>query len=485
MRHRISLILLAVSLVIAASASEIHAAERRPNVILIMADDLGYEALGCNGGTSYKTEKLDALAARGMRFTNCYSQPVCTPSRNKIMTGRSNARNYREFSRLIPEEITFGNIMKQAGYKTAIAGKWQLAGKRRRANGEIIGTRPDRCGFDESCMWAYASDLPPNDVRHYWDNFYGKNQKRTSRFWNPAIVQNGRYRPTTIADYGPDVFTSFLLEFIERNQQQEFFVYYPMVLTHAPYEPTPESAGLRDRIKFRRDNRYFEDMIQYTGTCVQRIIDKLEELGIAENTLVLFTTDNGTGRTIISRQGERVVPGGKGLPIDAGCHVPLLAYWKGKIAPGSLCHDLVDFSDFVPSIAELGGAQLPQDREIDGRSFLPQLLGQPGDPRTSIVVHYDKDPLSRTPRFRRVRFAYDGRYKLYKDGRMFDVPRDIEEESPLNPAELDATAIAAKKELQAALDALPAWQPDNSTFGGKPDRETQRRLKTLKRLRQN
>jgi arylsulfatase A len=296
-------------------------------------------------------------------------------------------------------------------------------------------------------------------------------------------VENGKYRPTTADDYGPDIFTDFILRFIERRKDQPFFVYYPMVLTHAPFIPTPHSKDIATADKHQGRDRYFGDMIAYTGYCVDRILNKLDALGIADNTLVLFTGDNGTNLKIASRMGDRVVLGGKSLPIDAGCHVPLIACWKGAIAPGSVCHDLVDFSDYLPTIAEAGNARMPSDRPIDGRSFLAQLKGQRGNPRDSIFVHYDKDPNRARPSTRRVRFAFDGRYKLYMDGRLYDVAADIEEEHPLDSVSLSAEARTARSKLQGILDSMPAWTPDNSTFGDGPDEPTKARLEKLRRQR--
>lgn len=448
---------------------------RTPNVILIMADDMGYECLRSNGGTSYDSTLLDQLAARGMHFTHCYSQPICTPSRNKIMTGRSNARNYEKFGLLRPEEITFGNVLQQANYKTCIAGKWQLSGGQ--SGG---GTTPSQCGFTESCMWAYKHNLQEG-VEHTggWEH-----PGVTSRYWHPSIIQNGKYRSTTGDDYGPDIYTQFILDFIERNRSEPFFVYYPMTLTHGPFLPTPHSKDLQTADKFKTNPRYFGDMVTYTGHCVDRIVQKLDQIGIAEETLVLFTSDNGTDRTILSRMGNRYVPGGKGMPIDAGCHVPLIAYWKGTIRPGTTCADLVDFSDFLPTIAAVSSAQLPTDRPLDGRSFLPQLQGQRGNPRTSVFVHYDKDPAKEKPQFRRVRFAFDGRFKLYQDGRFLDISKDIEEEHPLPVESLNEEQSVVRDRLHKVLDSMPPWTPDNSTFEGGIDQPSKHRLEQLRQLRQ-
>lgn len=450
----------------------------RPNIILIMADDLGYEGLGSYGGTSYQTPLLDRLAAQGMRFTHCYSQPVCTPSRVKIMTGQSNARNYREFGLLPAGEITFGNLLQEAGYRTCITGKWQLSGN---PKSELKGSWWTECGFEQSCIWAYPHYLKEKDRRHY-ENTSLFGARKTSRFWNPGILQNGQYRPTSADDFGPDLYTDFILDFIESNQEAPFFVYYPMALTHSPFIPTPHSEGYKASDKTKSNPKYFGDMIRYTGHLVQRIIDKLEATGIAENTLVLFTTDNGTGRSIVSQLGDRLVPGGKAIPIDAGCHVPLIAYWKGRIEGGTLCHDLIDFSDFLPTLVEAGRASLPQDRPLDGRSFLPQLLGQTGNPRHEVIVHYDKDPSFAEPKFRRVRFAFDGHYKLYDDGRFYDIPRDWDEEHPLTTESITPSIAAIKERLTIAFESLPNWAPDNRAFAGEPDEVTRKRLNLRNRM---
>lgn len=328
-------------------------------------------------------------------------------------------------------------------------------------------------------MWAYAHSLPEG-VKHTggWEK-----PGKPSRYWHPAILQNEKYRPTTKDDYGPDIYTQFILDFVKQNRSEPFFVYYPMVLTHGPFYPTPQSKDLESTNKFKSNTRYFGDMVSYTGHCVDRIVQKLDDLGIAEDTLVLFTTDNGTHVSILSRMGDRLVPGGKGVPVDAGCHAPLIAYWKGTIEPGSICTDLVDFSDFLPTISAVSGAELPTDRPLDGRSFLPQLRGERGDPRSSVFMHHDKDPQKEKPGFRRIRFAFDGRFKLYLDGRLLDVSDDLDEEHPLNLASLNAEQQAARDRLQVVLNSMPTWSPDNSVFGDGPDHATKRRLQQLYRLR--
>src|SRR5438876_2276642 len=190
-----------------------HAADApKPNLILILADDLGYECLGCNGSTSYKTPALDRLAADGMRFRHCYVQPLCTPTRVQLMTGQYNVRNYIQFGLLHPEAITFGNLLKQAGYATGIAGKWQLS------HG-FDG--PGKFGFDEYCLWQLT--------------------RRPPRYANPGLEINGKEIDYKKGEYGPDLVSDYVLDFIARKKNQPFFLYYPMMLTHPPFQPTPDS----------------------------------------------------------------------------------------------------------------------------------------------------------------------------------------------------------------------------------------------------
>jgi arylsulfatase A len=402
---------------------------RQPNIILIMADDIGYECLGCYGSKSYKTPVLDELARTGMRFEHCYSQPLCTPSRVKIMTGRSNARNYIKFGVLDFKEKTSAQVMKSAGYDTYIVGKWQLMG--RRAAG------PYDAGFDEYCLWHMEDAYSP----------------KGSRYRDPRVILNGQMLDNLDGKYGPDVFCNHILELIDRHKSKEsrpFFIYFPMALTHGPFEPTPDSRGWGRNLK---DKKYYVDMVTYMDKIIGRIVRKLDEAGLRENTLILFTGDNGTPRGITSEMKDgSFIDGGKGLTTDAGTHVALIANWKGTTPAGRVCADLVDFSDMLPTLAEAGGGSLPENVTIDGRSFLPQLRGKRGNPRDWIFCWYRRDPGTTL-----YRFARDQQWKLYGDGdydragNLYDVAADTLEENP-NPA--GSEAAAARRRLQAVLDSM-------------------------------
>ncbi|UCD28142.1 MAG: sulfatase-like hydrolase/transferase [Planctomycetota bacterium] len=389
-----------------------------------MADDLGYECLSCNGSTSYRTPVLDKLADTGMRFQHCYSTPLCTPSRVQLMSGQYNFRNYIGFGTMDPKITTFAHILRSAGYATCVVGKWQLAG---RARGN--GTYPKKAGFDEHCLWQV--------------------DRRESRYWNPLIRQNEKYRSDLEDRYGPDVFCEYINDFIERHQNERFFIYYPMALTHAPFIPTPDSTGNDARDK--DDKKYFADMVAYMDKIIGRIVAKLDKLGLQENTLILFTGDNGTGGKIISQMGSRKIRGGKGTTTDAGTHVPLIANWKGVIPAARVCDELIDFTDFLPTLAEVAGAEILKRIKIDGRSFLPQLLGKPGKPREWVFTHFDHKRL--------IRYVHDKRWKLYHDARLFDLNADRSEKKPLKPSTDTLEAAVARKRLQSVLDAMEKESP--------------------------
>ena len=400
---------------------------KQPNIILIMADDIGYECLGCYGSKSYKTPVLDELARTGMRFEHCYSQPLCTPSRVKIMTGRSNARNYIKFGVLDFKEKTSAHVLKGVGYDTYIIGKWQLMGS------GIAG--PYDAGFDEYCLW------------HMEDAYSPKGR----RYRDPKVIRNGQLLENLEGKYGPDVFCNHILELIDRHKSKEsrpFFIYFPMALTHGPFEPTPDSQGWERKLS---NKKYYVDMVAYMDKIIGRIVRKLDELGLRENTLLLFTGDNGTLRGITSEVKDgSFINGGKGLTTDAGTHVALIASWKGTTPAGKVCPDLVDFSDILPTIAEASGASVGS--EIDGRSFLPQLRGRQGDPRDCIFIWYRRNPGETL-----YRFARDKRWKLYDDGdynragNLYDVLADVLEQNP-NPS--GPEAAAARRRLQAVLDSM-------------------------------
>ena len=411
---------------------QLFAAEQKPNILLIMADDLGYETIGCYGAKDYKTPHIDALASKGVRFNHCYSQPLCTPSRVKMMTGRYNSRNYEGFGYLNPKEITFGNILKKAGYRTCIAGKWQLSGD---------ATTVKAFGFDEHCLWnmhVYKKSAPNAKEP--------KGTRWLKRYDSPALYKNGQWTTHPKGVYGPQLCADFICSFIEQNKDQPFFVYYPMILPHSPFVRTPNS----DRTGKGNNKKNFVDMVEYMDFLVGQIVEQLERQGVLDNTLILFTGDNGTHSSIMSETTSRRVKGGKSSMTDAGTRVPLVASWPGKSPTGKILNDLVDFSDFLPTLCEAAGAPIPSDRIIDGRTFLPQIQGKEGEPREWVYCYYwgSKDMEKKGVRRE---FVRDQRWKLYNNGQMYDIENDVLEQSPLKEDEPEL--IVVRKRLKAALEA--------------------------------
>lgn len=392
---------------------------RQPNLILIMADDMGYECVGANGSATFQTPVLDRLAETGVRFEHCYSQPLCTPSRVKIMTGINNVRNYVQFGSLPRTQTTFANVLQNNGYATCIAGKWQL-GRQTDA--------PQHFGFEESCLWQHTRGARDKN-------------RRDTRYPNPQLEINGKPVDYNNGEFGPEVVTEFICDFMERHQEQPFLVYYPMILPHYPFVPTPDSSDPNST----NNQTNFQDMVAYIDQMVGRIDAKLNALGMRENTLVLFTGDNGTAGAIKSVFNGRPVQGGKGQMTDAGTHVPLIASWPGTIAAGAVLDALVDFSDFLPTLCEASGVTVPADLQIDGRSFLPQLKGElNADARDWAYCWY----LSKQGGVQD--WARTQRYKLYRSGSMYDIRQDPLEKKPLRA--LSPEAAAAQALLQQALD---------------------------------
>lgn len=415
---------LALAFLVTTSLIGVASAAERPNVIVIMADDVGQECFGSYGSEQYATPRLDELASKGVRFTEAHSQPLCTPSRIKLMSGRTNAENYVAFSILDPGVKTIGQYFQDAGYKTAIAGKWQLLGsKDYKEPFPFRGSWPEHCGFDSHCLWQV--------------------DKRGLRFWNPLLRIDGDDKQFEETDYGPTIVNQHILDFITANKEQPFFVYYPMILVHNPFLPTPDSDPSRNRSR-EKGNRQanFEDMVSYMDKMVGRLADHLESLGLAENTLVLFMGDNGTNKAIKSQLDGQTIVGGKGLTKNRGTHVPLIASWPGTAKAGHVVEDLIDFTDILPTSLDAAGAAVPDAAE--GVSFLPQVRGEKGSPREFAYCFYWPRPERGEPS----RFVHDGRWKLYTNGNLFDTDTDSEEKQPLKGKQ------KVRKRLQAALDSV-------------------------------
>jgi arylsulfatase A len=362
----------------------------KPNFIVIMADDLSAKELACYGHAKHQTPNLDQLARTGVQFDTCYTACICHPTRFEIMTGQYGCTNgVHHFAGRAggpdpnsPEEqivnhLTFGKVLKAAGYATAMSGKWQLT-----------GNLPDLVvenGFDEYCMWAYKHNLPKG-VEHTggWE---GKPGGKTCRYWHPSIVKNGEYLKTTIDDYGPDIYTDFVIDFAKRHKDEPFFIYYPMALTHSPWYSTP-LTNPSEKEKFRSSKqKKFGENVEYTDLLVGRIVKALDELGLRDDTIVLFTGDNGTG-------GE-----GKATPTEAGARVPMIVNCPGQVKQQGVIDALMDTSDVMPTLVEFAGAKLPDNHPIDGHSIVPILRGEKSDVREWVFSYLGDRRVLRTKRY--------------------------------------------------------------------------------------
>ena len=392
-----------------------------------MADDLGYECIAANGGESYRTPQLDRLASSGVRFTQCHVQPLCTPTRVQLMTGQYNIRNYVNFGTLPRKEITFAKLLKEAGYATGICGKWQLG---------IEPESPQHFGFDEACLWHHT--------------------RRVARYANPGLDYNGKPKDFSQGEYGPDLINEFALDFVTRHRDRPFLLYYPMMLTHNPFQPTPDSADWDPATTgedAKQDPKYFGEMVTYMDKLVGRLVAKLEELKICENTLVIFIGDNGTNTGITSKFQGKVYRGGKGTTTARGTHVPLIVHWPAVIKTAKVDNSLISSVDLMPTICAAAGVACPG---VDGVSFLPQLRGEAAAGREWLYSWYSpRQQKNLTVR----EFAFDHDYKLYRTGELYDLRTDSAEQKPLDRGALPKEAANKLGKLQSVLDRFADARP--------------------------
>ena len=423
------------------------AGRRRPNFILIMADDCSARELACYGHETHRTPHLDELARTGVMFRTCWATPICSPSRAAIMTGRYGFRTGWFHNNLKPRggdeaydlaksHVLFSELLKDSGYATAVAGKWQLSGR--------YPTRIFEYGFDEYCMWAgMKGGLPPG---HQFDGpIEGEGATlpgRAARYWHPAVVTNGEWTPTTENDYGPDLYTDFLIDFMKRHRDGPFLAYYPMCLPHkswdfdlekSTYVPAPE-LDQNGRKTGRKTHDTLQSNVEYTDHLVGRMVRALEELGLRDNTIIMFTTDNGT------------VGYGKGQPDERGSRVPMICNCPGIVKPLGPCDELVDFSDVLPTLADFASASLSEGYEIDGRSFAPVLRGEGGPTREWIFSYLANTRLLRDKRWF---LSGDGKFYDCGDSRAGEGYDDVTDST-------DPEVVAARKRFDEILEGLPA-----------------------------
>ncbi len=404
---------------------------RKPNIILCMVDDMGKEGVGCyNSLQTSPTPTLDRLARQGMKFNNFYVMPQCTPTRVALLTGQYPFRNGWVNHYDVPRwnlkgfnpdtNPCLGNVIKSAGYKTCIAGKWQISDFRREP--AIL----NECGFDEHCMWTGGESNNPLSDRRYWDPYiHTKDGSKTYK-----------------GQYGPDIFTSFVTDFIKRHKNDPMFIYYPMVLQHDPLEKHP--LGLSTH--------------EYIDHLIGKIEASVSKAGIADNTILIFITDNGRLR--------------KGQTHELGVCMPLIVKGPGMVPQGIETDALVDVTDLLPTLAELAGAKLPSQYIYDGQSFAGLLSGTTKDSSRQWIMAMGGQPCvyprkvsepseGKNKEIYRDRVLRDKSYKVYVDTngkieKLIDLKADPEEKDGINILNSEnPKAKASLRKFEAALKQFP------------------------------
>lgn len=381
----------------------------KPNIVFILADDYGINGVGCYGSDRFKdkTPHIDALAKTGLRFEQGYSMPTCNPSRCALMTGRYGFRTGNKPSFM--NEPSMAKVLKQAGYATGMAGKWRQ-----------MADTPGDWGFDD----------------------YLTNEEASGYFWETTYIKNGATVETKEPFYYPDVCLEFAVDFFERHRDRPFYFYYPTHLIHNPILRTPDTKpGVTD------PDALYEDNVAYLDKEVGTLTAALKRLGLDERTLIVFAGDNGTAKYGHEKGtiGGRLVNGMKATLLEGGSRVPLIARWPATITAGRTSKDLVDFTDLLPTFAEVAGATVPKDVTIDGRSFAPQLRGEVGSPREWVYVEHNTAPEW---------YVRDQVWKLNHRGELFDMSDAPFVEKPVAAEGESPEAAAARKRLQAVLAKL-------------------------------
>lgn len=418
--------------------------EPKPNIILLLVDDLGKEWISCYGADSMQTPNIDKLANSGILFNNFYAMPQCTPTRVSLLTGQYPYRhgwvNHWDVPRWgggahFDETVnpSIGIEMKKAGYKTCIAGKWQI---------DDFRVEPDAMinnGFDDFCMWTgYEGGIPES----------------AERYQNPYIFTSGGSH-TYDNEFGPDVFKEFIIDFINFNKKSPMFIYYPMVLTHPPLVNTP------DEVAETKTGKHMA-MVRYTDKITAEIIQALEHANIRDNTIIIWTTDNGTSKGITGSINGTKVGGGKSETSENGICLPFLISWPDKIKPGQKSDALIDITDLYPTFLDLANVTKTKNQVQDGHSFINVLLGNSQNSNREWILSMGGKNNARLTNkgvenqyVFRDRILRNERYKLYvntnkKPQKFFDLQTDPFEKNNL----INKLSIPEQKENFEKLASL-------------------------------
>ena len=407
------LLLFTTITVVSAQNKKAKASGSKPNIIFILADDLGIGDLSCYGSDNNKTPIIDNLAKSGMQFNKAYTAPLCGPSRSRILTGRyafrTGAVNQDRVAEIKPEnEVMIPTVLKSAGYTSAMVGKWSQ-----------MGLTPKDFGFDDYITFQGSGV------------FWSKEKKKAATY-----TENGETKELNENVYMPDLMHDHLVKFLDDNKKKPFFLYYSMVHVHALIQRTPDSKPGSD---------LYADNTAYMDKLVGKLLATLDDLKLRENTLIVFMGDNGTASIYAERGsiGGKVLSGKKGSMLECGSLVPTIASWPAVIKAGQVNTDLIDSSDLLPTFAAVTGAPLPTKNVLDGRSFLPQLQGKKGNPKEYIYMELGNKWYVRS-----------AKWKLNRQGELFDMSNAPFEEKLVVDYATNAEASAAFTRLQAVLKEI-------------------------------
>jgi arylsulfatase A len=455
---------------LAVSTTAIASATRHPNIVLIMADDLGYGELGCYGQQWIKTPRLDELAREGMRFSDFYcGSPVCAPSRCVLMTGKHTGhaaiRNNHQVAKLYPElrkkygweepgqqslpkdEVTVAELIKAQGYATAAIGKWGLG---------MCGTTgdPNRHGFD--LFYGYLCQA---HAHNYYPRYLWRNDKKE--------FLPGNNDKATGETYSQDKLAEEALKFIREHKDGPFFLYLPFTVPHlslqVPDDSLAEYKGKIPETPYKHNSKgYFKHptphaayaaMITRMDGVVGSVVDELKELGLAENTLVLFTSDNGPTYNRLGGSDSEFfksagpLRGRKGSAYEGGIRVPLIAYWPGKITGGQKSAYVGAFCDVLPTLCDVAHAVIPND--IDGISFAPTLFGGKQTEHDYLYWEfpgYDEQQVVRSGKWKAIRSHVDVDDPPWE---LYDLTSDIGESRDVAAEHPDVVERLAKDAVEA------------------------------------
>ncbi|QEC66614.1 sulfatase-like hydrolase/transferase [Panacibacter ginsenosidivorans] len=447
----LALLISLISMVFNACKKDIHSIESssalsidllatgKPNIILIIGDDVGYDIPTFNGGESYETPNLDFMAFNGVYFPNCFAMPDGPPARIELMTGKYSCRNFTEARHLNPEDKTIGNMLRDAGYSTGYVGKWHLDGG---------DTSIKNHGFDK-----YLVFMPYNPKTTGYDQWY-------RRYKNPLLYQNGAYLPDSVVEgkYSEDLYNTYINNFIDSNKSKPFFLIYSCNLVQHPWSPTPDDPDFANwdasgDERSREDVKYFPGMVKYMDKMIGKLMDKISETGLTSKTVVMFTSDNGTVPGIKSVYKGDTVRGGKLDTKRTSINVPLAVYGPGNVVSGIMDTSIIDMTDFLTSFAGIAKIPVPTTwGKLDGKTFNDNLQGNIVATKQK-SYYYTFWPTDFDAPNNTTSFIFDYNYKLYDSahgGQFYNIRLDVNEKNPIDDDDL----TNAERKIKSSFNAI-------------------------------